>query len=90
MLLNKKKNYIIKSFFNICRNNKINTFFIIKKRIEKKKLKLKYYNKENFEFDLNKSYSQFVYSRLIQQNKFLNTKLINSIANNSNFFFLFT
>lgn len=87
MLLNKKKNYIIKSFFNICRNNKINTFFIIKKRIEKKKLKLKYYNKENFEFDLNKSYSQFVYSRLIQQNKFLNTKLINSIANNSNFFF---
>jgi polysaccharide biosynthesis PFTS motif protein len=86
MLFNNKKK-IVKSFFNICRNNKIYVFFLIKKRIEKKIIKLRFNNKEDYKFDFSKSYSQFLYSRLIHYNKNFNVKLINSLANESTFYF---
>jgi polysaccharide biosynthesis PFTS motif protein len=82
---NKKK--IIRSFFNICRNNKIYVLYSIKKKIEKKKIKLNYYNKKEFQFNLDKSYSQFLYNMLIYNNKILNIKLISSLASNKTFFF---
>lgn len=85
-LFNNKKKFI-RSFFSICRNNKIYDFFLIKKKIEKKIIKLEFSNKIDFEFDLNKSYSQFLYSRLIHHNKKFNIKLITSLATNSTFFF---
>lgn len=86
MLINKKK-VVIKSFFKICNNNKIYNFFLIKKKIEKKIVKLNYNNKKEYEFDLDKSYSQFLFSRLIYFNKNFNEKLVNSLAYKKTFIF---
>ena len=83
LLLNKKK--IVKSFFKIRHNNKIFILFSIKKKLEKKLLKFK--NNEDFKFDINKSYSQFLYQNLIQYNHNFNTKLINSLALDTTFYF---
>ena len=86
ILLNNKKK-IVKSFFNICKNDKIYIFFSIKKKIEQKIIKLKYNNKNEYKFDLDKAYSQFLFSRLIYHNKNFNEKLINSLAYNKTFIF---
>lgn len=86
ILFNKKKK-IAKSFFNICKNNKIYIFFSIKKKIEKKIIKLKYINKKKYNFDLDKVCSQFLFSRLVYYNKNFNEKLINSLAYNKTFIF---
>ena len=86
MIIN-NKNKIIRSYFNICKNNKIYVLYSIKKKIEKKIVKLEYYNKKEFKFNLDKKYSQFLYSRLIYHNKTFNIKLISSLASNRTFFF---
>ena len=86
MIINNKKK-IIRSYFNICKNNKIYVLYSIKKKIEKKIVKLEYYNKKEFKFNLDKKYSQFLYSKLIYHNKTFNIKLISSLASNRTFFF---
>jgi polysaccharide biosynthesis PFTS motif protein len=84
LLLNNKKE-IVKSFFKIRHNNKIFILFSIKKKLENKLLKFKI--NEDFKFDINKSYSQFLYQNLIQYNHNFNIKLINSLAFDSTFYF---
>lgn len=85
-IFNNKKKFI-KSFFNICRNNKIFIFYLIKKKIAKKLIKLGYNDNNYYEFNLNKNYSQFLFEKLIAHNHKFNIKLINSLALDSTFYF---